>query len=177
MAAAFAADVVTAALASPAVDEVFVVTDEPEFRPGGAILLPDEGEGDLNRALQRAASRVRADTPGRPLAALCADVPCLRADDLTAALQWQGSRRWFVADADGSGTTLLAALDELDPHFGPGSAARHASSGATALTAPLTSLRRDVDTVEDLALARTLGVGNATAAALPSGSAAAAVGL
>src|SRR2546422_7400003 len=39
---------------------------------------------------------------------------------------------------------------DLDPRFGPGSAAAHLSSGARALAGPLTSLRLDVDTTNDL---------------------------
>ncbi len=76
--------------------------------------------------------------------------------------------RWFVADAAGTGTTLLAAGPgvELEPHFGAGSALRHEESGAMPVRAELASLRRDVDTEEDLAAARELGVGEHTARAL-----------
>ncbi len=78
--------------------------------------------------------------------------------------------RAFVADAEGTGTTLLVAAPgvTLDPRFGGGSAARHAASGAAALDGEWPGLRRDVDTPADLAAALALGVGPATRAALAS---------
>lgn len=51
----------------------------------------------------------------------------------------------------------------LDPRFGAGSAAAHAASGARAVTAGVPTLRRDVDTPDDLAAAIALGVGPRTA--------------
>jgi 2-phospho-L-lactate guanylyltransferase len=84
--------------------------------------------------------------------------------------------RGFVADAVGSGTTLLAARApaELAPAYGAGSGDRHRASGATELVAP-PGLRRDVDTPADLREALALGVGVRTAevvARLPTGLAA-----
>jgi 2-phospho-L-lactate guanylyltransferase len=165
---AFALDAITAATQCPSVTRICVVTDEPGFDIGGATRLPDEGDGDLNRALHHAALRVRLSDPKLALAAMCADVPCLLPDDLAAALGAGLSARWFVADAAGSGTTLLAAGPgvDLDPHFGTGSARRHEESGATPVRAEVPTLRLDVDTAEDLARATTLGVGPHTAAAL-----------
>ena len=52
----------------------------------------------------------------------------------------------------------------LDPRFGGDSAAAHAASGAVALTGAWPSLRRDVDTADDLAAAVRLGVGPRTMA-------------
>jgi 2-phospho-L-lactate guanylyltransferase len=163
--AAFARDVVEAALACPAVGSVYVVTDDPDLDLPGATRLPDEGDGDLNRALRRAADRVVRTDPGVTVAALCADVPCLQPDDLADALGAPPGPRWFVGDAAGTGTTLLAAAggEPLDPHFGIDSAAAHTASGAVALTAPLPTLRLDVDTLADLAQARALGLGRHTA--------------
>jgi 2-phospho-L-lactate guanylyltransferase len=99
---------------------------------------------------------------------MCADLPALRSDDLDAALSAGLSPRWFVGDADGTGTTLLAAAPgaDLDPHFGPASARRHEDSGAVPVRAAVPSLRRDVDTDRDLEDAITLGVGVRTRAAL-----------
>jgi 2-phospho-L-lactate/phosphoenolpyruvate guanylyltransferase len=168
--AAFARDAITAARSTPLVT-VYVVGDPSAL---GVLLadldvpvLPDEGDGSLNRALARAAERVAE--PGRGVAALLADLPCLRTPDLEAALTeaWGGDGRSYVADAAGTGTTLLAANPGvlLDPRFGAGSAAAHAASGAHPLIAPLPSLRLDVDTTEDLADALTFGVGAHTARA------------
>ena len=92
---------------------------------------------------------------------MCADLPCVNAEDLQTALGSGLTPRWFVADAAGTGTTLLAAAPgvDLDPHFGADSARRHERSGAAAVRAQVASLRRDVDTEVDLTSARALGVG------------------
>jgi 2-phospho-L-lactate guanylyltransferase len=165
---AFARDALGAARGTP-LAEVVVVGDAAAL---GRVLdgidvrvVADEGEGDLNAALRRAADRVtRAD---RGVAVMLADLPCLRTPDLETALSQAAAqgRRAFVADAAGTGTTLLAAPAgvELDPRFGPGSAAAHAASGAHAITGPLASLRLDVDTTDDLDRALRLGAGPETA--------------
>jgi 2-phospho-L-lactate guanylyltransferase len=165
---AFALDAISAALHSPSVARVHVVTDDPGFEVDGVARLPDEGDGDLNRALHHAALRVRLLDPEVAVAAMCADLPSLRTEDLTDALSAGLTPRWFVADADGTGTTLLAAGPgvDLQPHFGAGSARRHEESGAAPVRAELASLRRDVDTEEDLVAARELGFGDHTARAL-----------
>jgi 2-phospho-L-lactate guanylyltransferase len=81
---------------------------------------------------------------------MLADLPCLRTGDLDVVLAHPD--RAFVADADGSGSTLLLAPagSELRPYFGPGSARAHSRSGAVRVADELTSLRLDVDTTEDL---------------------------
>ena len=165
---AFALDALAAAGRSEAVRWLYVVTDEPGFDGHDALRLPDEGDGDLNRALAKAAARVRREHPGTAVAAMCADLPCLATDDLTTALVSPGGTRWFVADAAGTGTTLLAAGAgaQLDPRFGPLSAPAHEASGAVPLRAEVATLRRDVDTEDDLADARALGLGPASTQAL-----------
>jgi 2-phospho-L-lactate/phosphoenolpyruvate guanylyltransferase len=183
---AMALDTVAAALASPVVGRVVVVTGDP--MPGdaavvlGAELIADVPDAGLNPALAYAASLVRRSgaTPTEPgVAALTADLPALRTDELTEALRraeefagsrgpgGQGGGRSFVADATGTGTVLLAATPAtlLEPCFGAGSAAAHLASGAVPLTDPWPSLRRDVDTPADLAEAFVLGVGPRTAVA------------
>lgn len=175
LALAFARDAVAAAAASPAVARVYVVTDEPGGPAawGGRVeVLPDEGGGDLNACLRHAERAVRLRHPGHGVAAMCADLPALSSADLDAALDpsLAGALgpRWFVQDADGTGTTLLAAVagTGLDPHFGDGSAARHEASGARPLRAAVTTLRRDVDTADALDEAVRLGVGPRTRATL-----------
>jgi 2-phospho-L-lactate guanylyltransferase len=165
---AFALDAIAAAVQSTAVAQVYVVTDDPGFEVDGVRRLPDEGEGDLNRALHHASLRVRLADPDVAVAAMCADLPSLLTEDLTGALSAGLTPRWFVADAAGTGTTLLAAGPgvDLEPHFGTGSARRHEESGAAPVRAELASLRCDVDTEDDLAAARELGVGDHTARAL-----------
>jgi 2-phospho-L-lactate guanylyltransferase len=166
--AAFARDAIAAAHATSLV-EAYVVGDATALGPVleglDVTVLPDEGRGDLNRALAVAARRV--SRPDRGTAAMLADLPCLLTADLEAALVEaldSGGRR-FVADADGTGTTLLVAAAglDLDPRFGPGSAAAHVASGAVPLTGDLFSLRLDVDTSDDLERAIAFGVGPNTA--------------
>jgi 2-phospho-L-lactate/phosphoenolpyruvate guanylyltransferase len=84
------------------------------------------------------------------------------------ALFATGARRAFVADAEGTGTTLLLAAPgvALDPRFGEGSACRHAESGAHPLAGPWPGLRRDVDTADDLREAADLGLGQHTSCVL-----------
>jgi 2-phospho-L-lactate guanylyltransferase len=162
--AAFARDAITAAQGSPLV-EVYVVGDATALAPAldglDVAVLPDEGQGDLNRALVAAAGRV--SRPDRGVGVMLADLPCLRTADLEAALAdaLVGGGRRFVADAAGTGTTLLLAPRgvDLDPRFGSGSAVAHASSGAVPIVGELASLRLDVDTTDDLQRAMRLGVG------------------
>ena len=165
---AFAQDALAAALRSRSVAHVYVVTDEPGFEGGAIERLPDEGDGDLNRALTHASVRARLTSPELGVAALCADLPCLTADDLDAALGAGLSPRWFVADAAGTGTTMLVAGAGVDlaPHFGAGSARHHEESGAVPVRADVPTLRQDVDTDDDLTSALALGVGDHTAAVL-----------
>ncbi len=167
---AFALDAITAAARCAAVAQVYVVTDERGFEVEGAVRLDDEGDGDLNRALHHASRRVRLLDPSLGVAAMCADLPSLVPDDLATALDAGLAPRWFVADASGSGTTMLAAGPgmELDPHFGDHSAYRHEQSGATPVRVEVPTLRQDVDTETDLAAARQLGVGVHTTGALES---------
>jgi 2-phospho-L-lactate/phosphoenolpyruvate guanylyltransferase len=163
---AMLADTVAAAVASPAVGAVLVVTDEPAaadvVRGLGAATVPDEPDRGLNPALEHGARA--AGTAA--VAALSSDLPALRPDELTAALTAaEAAPRCFVADAAGTGTTLLTARGvDLDPRFGRGSARAHRDGGALALTGDWPGLTRDVDTADDLRAALTVGVGPRTAA-------------
>ncbi|MGY1687142.1 2-phospho-L-lactate guanylyltransferase [Geodermatophilus sp. SYSU D00867] len=166
---ALLADTVAAARACPAVADVVVVTDEDRaaatVRALGARTVPDEPDRGLNPALAHGA---RA-SGGHAVAALSSDLPALRPAELAAALAAaEAAPRCFVADAAGTGTTLLTAAGvPLDPRFGRDSAAAHAAAGAVPLDGDWPGLRRDVDTPADLAAAAGLGVGTATAALLP----------
>ena len=158
---ALLADTVTAALACPAVGSVLVVTDDPAargvVRQLGALVVPDAPDRGLNPALEHGHSVAGAGA----VAALSSDLPALRPAELEAALRAaEGAARCFVADAHGTGTTLLTAVDApLDPRFGVESAAAHRASGAAALVGEWPGLVRDVDTGADLDAAVTLGVG------------------
>ncbi|MCU1601444.1 MAG: cofC [Frankiales bacterium] len=162
LALAFAADVVTAAAL---VATVLVVTDDPtaaEVLSGlGARVVPDDPDAGLNPALEHGVELLREGSPDLAVATVSADLPALLAPDLAAVLgrvPMQG--RGFVADLAGTGTTLLAAGPgvALAPAYGDASRSRHLSSGAVELVAP-ESVRRDVDTPDDLEHAVELGVG------------------
>lgn len=173
LARAFPADCVGAALASPRVGAVVAITDDARaaehLRSLGARVIADEPDAGLNPALEHARDVARRDYDDPPVVVLSGDLPALRADDLTRALDEAGAHaRAFVADGNGAGTTMLSATRgaDLDPRFGPDSRRRHLDSGAVELAGPMPGLRRDVDTWEDLASAVGLGVGPATALVL-----------
>jgi 2-phospho-L-lactate guanylyltransferase len=161
---ALLADTVAAAVACPAVAAVLVVTDDPAaadvVRALGARTLPDEPDRGLNPALVHGAR----SAPGPAVAAVSSDLPALRPAELAAALQAaEEAPRCFVADASGTGTTLLTATGtDLRPRFGAGSAQAHRADGAVPLTGDWPGLVRDVDTAADLAAALLLGAGPRT---------------
>lgn len=168
---AFVTDTVTAALGSPQVGAVLVVTDDHvlarELRTVGAEVVPDAVTDDLNGSLVQAAVDGRRRWPELAPAAITADLPALLPSDLTAALEIAAGRAAsFVADAEGEGTTLFAAtaLDLFEPRFGPGSRDAHRADGAhEILEVVVPTLRRDVDTPADLDQAVRLGVRGRTA--------------
>lgn len=177
LASAIALDTIDAVCRAEHVAEVVVVTADGELAlrvvsDAGAgsrplvRVVPDPG-GGLNPAI---AAGLTAVEPARHRAALLGDLPALHPADVDAALELAATHdRAYVPDAEGTGTTLLAALPgvPLEPAFGGGSAARHAGAGFAALDIPATStLRRDVDTADQLHSAVGLGLGPRTSALL-----------
>jgi 2-phospho-L-lactate/phosphoenolpyruvate guanylyltransferase len=136
----------------------------------GADVLADptpEGHGDpLNSAIAAAERAVADSFPN--VVVLQGDLPALQTQELAEAIAAaRHHRRSFVADRLATGTAALFAFGApLDPQFGSDSSARHRRSGAIELTGAWPGLRCDVDTPDDLAAARRLGVGAATARAL-----------
>jgi 2-phospho-L-lactate guanylyltransferase len=170
---ALAADTLAAVTSSAHVRRVLLVAADPDAVAGLAelgveIVAEPAAERTLNAAFRHGAAVLRRYDPHSVVGALQADLPALRAADLADALAEAAGKRAFVADRQGTGTTLLLSAPgaPLDPRFGPGSARKHAASGAVPLQNPLPSLRSDVDTPEDLAHVRGLGVGKHTAARL-----------
>jgi len=169
LASAFAADTVAAALTCTLVAFVLVVTDDhllaSALRRQGAEVIPD-GTSDLNGTLLQAAAEALRRRPGVGLAALCADVPALRPDEIGRALRAADpSRMSFVADAQGVGTTMVVAptLETFRPSFGPGSRRHHLAAGAVEMEGlDVPTLRRDVDDPAALTEALRLGVGPST---------------
>ncbi|MGH3449348.1 MAG: 2-phospho-L-lactate guanylyltransferase, partial [Haloechinothrix sp.] len=169
---ALALDTVAAALSTQGVGRVLVVAVEPSevalLSDLGAEVVGEPRGAGLNPALRHGMRLLRWADPGCVVGALHADLPALAPAELAEAIGESAGRRAFCADRHGSGTTLLlsSAAGELDPRFGPDSAAAHARSGALALTLPAPTLRSDVDTPADLAHASGLGLGAHTRAVL-----------
>lgn len=170
LALAMAADTVAAALAADPVALVVVVTDDPRARDPltelGATVVPDVPDAGLNPALRYGAEVAVQRLPQAGVAAVSSDLAALAPAELAAALESAaGDEAAFVADAEGDGTTLLAARRgfRLQPQFGRGSAAAHRSAGAVDRSAAAgASVRRDVDTLATLRAAALLGLGRHT---------------
>ncbi|CAM3794593.1 2-phospho-L-lactate guanylyltransferase [Nocardiopsis rhodophaea] len=171
LALAIACDTVMAAVDCPAVASVFVVTDDArasaELRGLGARVIAGEPGTGLNPALVHGAAEAARREPGQGLCALSADLPALRPTELGAVLaEAAPHERAFLADAPGIGTTLYAAAPgaAFTPAFEGASRRRHLDDGAVELApAGVPTVRRDVDTPEDLRGAVDLGVGPHTA--------------
>jgi len=188
LARAIALDTIEAAVACPVVAAVVVVTTDPAIAGqatavGARVLMERDPGAGLDAAVRDGLASLPAT---RAAGVLLADLPALRPDDLAVALDAvgvalarpggptaasgrgaDGSRWAVVPDADRTGTVLLAgSATGMRPAFGPGSAAAHVERGAIRLDLDLPRLRRDVDTLDDLALAVRLGVGRNLTAAL-----------
>lgn len=167
-------DTVTAALAVSALRSVTVVTPDETAadaaRDLGALVLtdptPSGHPNPLNNAITVAEAQVRESTPN--IAVLQGDLPALQPQELAEAIA--AARvypRSFVGDRHGTGTSALLTFGvPLDPQFGAESASRHRHSGAIELTGAWPGLRCDIDTPDDLLIARRLGVGAATTQAI-----------
>ncbi len=167
-------DTITAASAVPAVRSITVVTPddgaaEAAGRLGARVLTdptPDGHRDPLNNAITAAEAEVRTETSN--VVVLQGDLPALQTRELAAAVaDARRHPRSFVGDRHGTGTSALFSFGvALNPQFGTDSAQRHRSSGALELTGEWPGLRCDIDTPDDLLIARRLGVGAATAAAI-----------
>ena len=169
---AMARDVRDAVLACQAVDELVVVTGDPQWHlllgTPRVLFVPDSPTDSLNPALQRGATGCRSTRAQNGVAALTADLPALRPTELGRALELAlGAPTSFVPDALGEGTTMFAARssEEFRPKFGARSRDRHISAAAREIAWPeMSGIRQDVDTVEDLERAQALGLGRHTSA-------------
>jgi 2-phospho-L-lactate guanylyltransferase len=165
-------DTIIAARAVTAIASITIVTPDPTAaaaaRELGAAVLIDPTPADhpdpLNNAVLAASDSLSHTTTN--IVVLQGDLPALKSGELSEALAAaRRNPRSFVADRQGTGTAALFALGVAPaPQFGADSAARHRDSGAAELTGAWPGLRCDIDTPEDLAEARLLGVGTATAA-------------
>jgi 2-phospho-L-lactate guanylyltransferase len=167
-------DTLSAAARVSAVRLITVVTPDDVAASAavqlGAQVLNDPtppGHPDpLNNAIAEA-ERVVSESLAN-IVVLQGDLPALQTQELAEAIaEARRYRRSFVADRLGTGTAALCAFGTpLDPHFGVNSSERHRDSGAAELTGGWPGLRCDIDTPEDLAVARGLGMGPATMRAI-----------
>jgi 2-phospho-L-lactate guanylyltransferase len=170
-------DTLTAAARVGSVRTITVITPDDVAAAAaielGAEVLSDptpQGHPDpLNNAIAAAEQVVAQSVPN--LVVLQGDLPALQAQELTEAIAAaRHHERSFVADRLGTGTTALCAFGAaLDPRFGPDSCAQHRRSGAIELTGAWPGLRCDIDTPDDLAVARRLGMGPATSRTVAAG--------
>jgi 2-phospho-L-lactate guanylyltransferase len=134
--------------------------DVESFTMPGVRVLVLEGLA-LNDAIRTAEESVRGPSYAGSFAVLPGDLPYLRSSELAVALRRAGRLpRAMVTDRWGGGTTLLTATtgEPLAPAYGERSALAHRHAGVVELEVPVWSgLRRDVDTVEDLAVTPSLG--------------------
>jgi 2-phospho-L-lactate guanylyltransferase len=164
-------DTVAAASAAASVARVIVVTADAATAGAAAGLprvevVPEPTPSGLTAAI---VAGIEAAGPA-PRAALLGDLPALRPEDLDAALRAAASvDRAVVPDAEGTGSTLVTARAGVAwaAAFGADSFARHTALGCMPLPVVATStLRRDVDTADQLAGAADLGLGPRTSALL-----------
>lgn len=169
------ADTVDAVRAA-GVPTIVVVSTDPDVvswaRDHGLHHISDPNrDSSLNAAFGLGADylRARPDAP-TSIALLQADIPALTPAEFRAAVDAAvGHRRAIVADRSSTGTTVLIRDADIDEPsaFGRDSAAAHRAAGATDLDPRGTTwlgLATDVDTVDDLDAAATLGVGVHTTA-------------
>ena len=167
-------DTLTAATRVSAVRLLAVVTPDDVAAAAaadlGAAVIADPtpaGHPDpLNNAIANA-ERVVSESVSN-IVVLQGDLPALQPQELAEAIvAARGYPRSFVGDRHGTGTSALFAFGvPLEPEFGTDSARRHAHSGAIELTGAWPGLRCDIDTPDDLMVARRLGVGAATSQAI-----------
>lgn len=174
LARAIALDTLEAASRCEVVAQVVVVSDDPALARDSATIpalryIPEGEARGLDAAIATGIAAI--DPAGRmPRAALLGDLPALRPGDLAAALEAAATHeRGVVPDAEGTGSTLVTAAPGIawTSAFGDGSFARHVALGCEPLpVADASTLRRDVDTVDQLTAAAALGLGARTAALL-----------
>jgi len=122
----------------------------------------------LNAAITLGIDVAHEHFPLCNVAVLTGDLPALTVADVEATLTAASAHdRAMVADEEGTGTTTLLARAgiAITPKFGLGSRLAHEADGHVPLDLPATaSIRRDVDTVDNLAEVLRRGVGAHTSA-------------
>lgn len=174
LALAIALDTIAAATSAEAVGDVLVVTSDADVQAGvdqigGATWIPDPGMG-LNGAARAGLERATHDAR----AVMLGDLPALTGTDLDTALRAaEGEERALVSDTEDFGSVLVTwrSPATFEPRFGTASAAQHVEAGHTSLDIDVPTLRRDVDTADQMRDAHALGLGPRTTSLLASAKA------
>lgn len=168
---AFLSDVLAAIAGVERIVTTIVATSDAEVstiaRDGGAIVIDDSAVPGINRAVMHAATYAPA---GAGIAVVVSDLPLLTPEALGRVLTYaDGHRTSFLADLEGTGTTMWMTHDreDLPPQFGNRSRAAHTAAGAHDIVLEhddpaLLPARTDIDTVTDLQRARASLLGPAT---------------
>ena len=149
-------DLLGALAATPGLDRVVLATSEPSAAGFGCPVI-DDGGGDLNAAIARAAAALEAAEVARMLV-IAADIPLAAPAEVARVLAaGEEAPVVIVPDARGRGTNalLLSPPCAMAPCFGTDSRAHHAAAasnrGLASRELRLPSLGFDVDEPEDLA--------------------------
>lgn len=170
---AIALDTLDIVVASRLIGRIVIVSPERELSeivtsvPSAVVLdaPPGESTDQLNDAIRLARDWAVSHAPTSPIVVIPADLPALTTANLDEALH---RLAWFdrthVPDHRGKGTTLSATArpDLLTPHYGPASERVHAAAGSIPIVDVDPGVRLDVDNLEDLAYATSLGLGART---------------
>lgn len=169
IARAFSLDVLEVMSEAPSVGHIILVTAELELRSlgsrMGATAVHDRGlrsTDSLNDAIRLGRAWALSHRPEDRAVVVPSDLPSLTIASFEQALSALGRvDRALIPDEAGTGTTLLAARSPsgLQPLYGSGSARRHRLNGIRRVVDVDPRVRRDVDTLGDLAAACALGVG------------------
>ena len=168
-----ALDTLDTVAASSMIGRIVVVSAEPELvlltadiRSTVLVQDPEGGcEDGLNDAIRCARDWAKTHAPTCPVVVIPADLPALTTGGLEDALQ---QLAWFdrthVPDHLGAGTTLSAAArpELLDPYYGHASERAHAATGSVPILDVDPRVRLDVDNLQDLTGATSLGLGPRT---------------
>jgi 2-phospho-L-lactate guanylyltransferase len=149
---------VSTALDAACALSVFVVTSDSRVAQAavglGAVVVPEGRPLGINSAAALGRRRALRSNPDVPVSILVADLPQLRATELDAVIAEHAERRTplYVEDHLGEGTTCLVhgPREQVGIAFGRDSARMHRRLGYSAALRPMSGLRLDLDTEEDL---------------------------
>ena len=178
LARAFTLDVLDTLQQSSRIERIIVVSADAGVAAwatqAGVDFVVDGPSGSrdpLNQAVDRAREHALAHYPEDRIVVVPGDLAGMTVGALDEALDEMAlSRRSFIRDATGVGTTLVTAMRPawLVTSYGPGSGGAHVNLGLTEATGVASSTRHDIDTWKDLLEAASEPLGRRTRAVLSS---------